>query len=117
MKIYKLEESGSRTMGIPSFEKFFEDESDARKAFDAKIQEYRKSGDLAKKSDLDGNQPIRIQENPQWFGRKVLREAWASVWDSWETDCGTEHDIGSLRLQIIEVEVVARSAHESPESA
>ena len=106
MEIYKIEESGSRSMGFTTFEKYFQHEADARKAFDAKIKEYRKNGELAKKSDLDGENPIRIKENPESFGKKVLREAWISVWDRYDIpEEGTDWDIGSLRLQIIVIDV------------
>jgi len=52
LNIYKIEESGSSSMGFTTFEKYFQHEADARKEFDQKIKEYRKSKELAKKSDL-----------------------------------------------------------------
>ena len=106
MEIYKIEESGSRSMGFTTFEKYFQHEADARKAFDQKIKDYRKSGELAKKRDLDGKSPIQIKENPKSFGQKVLLEAWVAVWDRYDIpEEGTEWDIGSLRLQIIVIDV------------
>jgi len=106
LNIYKIEESGSSSMGFTTFEKYFQHEADARKEFDQKIKEYRKSKELAKKSDLDGKNPIQIKENPESFGRKVLREAWVAVWDRYDIpEEGTEWDIGSLRLQILVIDV------------
>lgn len=105
MKIFKLQESGSRSMGFPTLEKYFQHESDAKKAFDEKIKEYRKTEELANKRDLDGSEPIRIINEPESFGQKVLKEAWISVWDSCQTDCGEEWDIGSVQIEIIEIDV------------
>ncbi|RUS41939.1 hypothetical protein [Cohnella sp. AR92] len=105
MIIYKLQESGSRSMGFPTLEKYFQHQKDALIAFDAKIKEYRKSKELAKKKDLDGGKPIKIFENPESFQTKVLKEAWISVWDCCRTDCGEEWDIESVHLEIIEIEV------------
>ncbi|WP_411552216.1 hypothetical protein [Paenibacillus lautus] len=108
MKIYRLQESGSRSMGFTTFEKYFQHESDAKKAFDEKIKEYRKSKDLVKRSDLDGQKPIRIDDNPRRFGIKknVVKEAFIAVWDEFHIpEEGTEYDIGSLHLEIIEIEV------------
>lgn len=109
MKIYRLQESGSRSMGFTTYEKYFQHEADARKAFDEKIKEYRRSKDLAKKSDLDGQKPIRIDNNPQRFGsvkKNVVIEAFIAVWDEFHIpEEGTEYDIGSLHLEIIEIEV------------
>jgi hypothetical protein len=62
MKIYKIDESGSRTMGFTCYEKHYLHKADAIKAFDEKIKAYRKSKELAKKSDLDGENPIKIEK-------------------------------------------------------
>lgn len=106
MKIYKIEESGSASMGFTTFEKYFQHEADARRAFEQKIKEYRKSGDVVKKSDLDGKNPIQIKENPESFGRKVLRQAWVAVWDRYDIpEGGTEWNIGSIQLKIIVIDV------------
>ncbi|BBI32469.1 hypothetical protein [Cohnella abietis] len=105
--VYKLEETGSQTMGFASMERYFLNQKDAVKAFISKIKEYRKSEDLASKKDLDGKKPIKITENPKSFGgHKVIKEAWASVWDSYTIpEEGTEWEIGSLRLQVLEIKL------------
>ncbi|MEK3867659.1 hypothetical protein MHH60_29775 [Paenibacillus sp. FSL H7-0716] len=112
MKIYKIEESGSRTMGFACYEKYYQHKADALKAFDEKIKGYRKSKELAKKSDLDGENPIKIEKDAEKLRGEAIAEAWIAVWDRYDIpEEGTEWDIGSMRVQVIEIEVEEGDNH------
>lgn len=103
MLIYKV--SLLDHMGFEEETNYYERLETAKKHFCKRLDELKKEIPLADKSDLEGKEPIRINETKP-HQKEFVRSATLMYWESYHTDCGTEHDINQMELIITKHELL-----------
>jgi hypothetical protein len=103
MEIYKVSELDY--MGFEKDTKYFQFRESANEHFYKKLEELKKEVPLASKNDLDGEEPIIFHELKP-FRKNFVRSATLMYWESFHTECGTEHDIYQMALEITKHELV-----------
>lgn len=104
MLIYKV--SVLDTMGFEREEtKYYQHLESANEHFYRRVNELKHEFKLADKDDLDDQEPVRIHEsNPH--RDNFVRSATLNHWESYPTDCGTEHDITETEVIITKHELI-----------
>jgi hypothetical protein len=104
MLIYKV--SVLDYMGFERETNYYQHLEIANVDFYKKLDELKSDIPLADKDDLDGEEPIKIHELKP-HQKDFVRSATLMYWESYHTDCGTEHDISHMELLITKHDLIA----------
>ena len=106
-KVYRYSETGEYGFDIDF--KYFSTKEKALDFLRQRVDEYKKHPDLASDSDVmdfeDDNNVTNLMRVESSSIRSFVEMFRAYLWTASQTECGTEFDIHSRELSVVEVEV------------